>query len=210
MKKYIFLLIFICLSVNVQSQNKKSLLKKGNKLFKDSLYNDAEIKYRKSLEKDQDYFGASYNLANSIYKQERYDESSSLYKSLKDNAKNDEELSVIHFNEGNSLLKEKKTDLAIESFKEALRKSPNDEDARFNLAYALKMKEQEQENKDQENKDQENKDQENKDQENKKDQMSKEDAKKMLEALEQKEKTLQEKLQKKKVKGQRVKILKDW
>ncbi len=157
MKRYIFLLIFICLSVNVQSQNKKSLLKKGNKLFKDSLYNDAEIKYRKSLEKDQDYFGASYNLANSIYKQERYDESSSLYKSLKDNAKNDEELSVIHFNEGNSLLKEKKTDLAIESFKEALRKSPNDEDARFNLAYALKMKEQEQENKDQENKDQKTK-----------------------------------------------------
>ena len=68
MKKYIFLLIFICLSVNVQSQNKKSLLKKGNKLFKDSLYNDAEIKYRKSLEKDQDYFGASYNLANSTLK----------------------------------------------------------------------------------------------------------------------------------------------
>ena len=205
MKRYIFLLVTICLCINVQSQNKKSFLKKGNKLFKDSLYNDAEIKYRKSLEKDQDYFGASYNLANSIYKQERYDESSSLYKSLKDNAKNDEELSVIHFNEGNSLLKEKKTDLAIESFKEALRKSPNDEDARFNLAYALKMKEQEQENKDQENKDQENKDQENK-----KDQMSKEDAKKMLEALEQKEKELQEKLQKKKVKGQRVKILKDW
>ncbi len=167
MKRYIFLLIFICLSVNVQSQNKKSLLKKGNKLFKDSLYNDAEIKYRKSLEKDQDYFGASYNLANSIYKQERYDESSSLYKSLKDNANNDEELSAIHFNEGNSLLKEQKTDLAIESFKEALRKNPNDDDARFNLAYAQMMKKQDQENKDQENEDQENKDQENEDQENK-------------------------------------------
>ena len=39
---------------------------------------------------------------------------------------------------------------------------------------------------------------------------NKEDAKKMLEALEQKEKELQEKLQKKKVKGQRVKVLKDW
>ena len=129
MKRYIFLLVTICLCINVQSQNKKSFLKKGNKLFKDSLYNDAEIKYRKSLEKDQDYFGASYNLANSIYKQERYDESSSLYKSLKDNANNDEELSTIHFNEGNSLLKEQKTDLAIESFKEALRKNPNDDDA---------------------------------------------------------------------------------
>ena len=40
--------------------------------------------------------------------------------------------------------------------------------------------------------------------------MSKEDAKKMLEALQQKEKELQEKLQKKKTKGQKIKILKDW
>ena len=40
--------------------------------------------------------------------------------------------------------------------------------------------------------------------------MSKEDAEKMLEALEQREKELQEKLQKKKVKGQKIKILKDW
>jgi hypothetical protein len=40
--------------------------------------------------------------------------------------------------------------------------------------------------------------------------MSKKDAEKMLEALQQKEKELQEKLQKKKVKGQKIKILKDW
>jgi hypothetical protein len=32
----------------------------------------------------------------------------------------------------------------------------------------------------------------------------------MLEALQQREKELQEKLQKKKVKGQKIKILKDW
>ena len=40
--------------------------------------------------------------------------------------------------------------------------------------------------------------------------MSKKDAEKMLEALQQREKEIQEKLQKKKVKGQKVKILKDW
>ena len=40
--------------------------------------------------------------------------------------------------------------------------------------------------------------------------MSKEDAEKMLEALQQREKEIQEKLQKKKVKGQKIKILKDW
>ena len=40
--------------------------------------------------------------------------------------------------------------------------------------------------------------------------MSKEDAEKMLEAIQQQEKELQEELQKKKVKGKRVKVLKDW
>ena len=40
--------------------------------------------------------------------------------------------------------------------------------------------------------------------------MSKEDAEKMLEALQQQERELQEKLQKKKVKGKKVKVLKDW
>ena len=34
--------------------------------------------------------------------------------------------------------------------------------------------------------------------------------KKMLDAMEQKEKEIQEKLQKKKVKGKKIKILKDW
>jgi len=235
MKIYFYLLIILIGVTNItEAQNKKSFLKEGNKLFSDSSYNASEIKYRKSLEKDQDYFSASYNLANSIYKQERFDESSSLYESLQDNARNNHELSQIYHNKGNSLMKQQKTDLAIKAYKDALRENPNDEDTRFNLAYAKKIKQKEEENKDKENKDEENKEeenkekkdqekeeknkeQENKDQENKKqekeekkDQMSKEDAEKMLEALEQKEKELQEKLQKKKVKGKKIKILKDW
>ena len=40
--------------------------------------------------------------------------------------------------------------------------------------------------------------------------IDKEDAKKMLEAIQQKEQDLQEKLQKKKNKGKKIKILKDW
>jgi len=233
MKIYFYLLIILIGVTNItEAQNKKSFLKEGNKLFSDSSYNASEIKYRKSLEKDQDYFSASYNLANSIYKQERFDESSSLYESLQDNARNNHELSQIYHNKGNSLMKQQKTDLAIKAYKDALRENPNDEDTRFNLAYAKKIKQKEEEEeeeeeekkdkenkekKDQENKDEKNKEQENKDQENKeqekeekKDQMSKEDAEKMLEALEQKEKELQEKLQKKKVKGKKIKILKDW
>ena len=54
------------------SQSKKKFIKEGNKLYNDSSYNMAEMKYRKSLEKDQDYFNSAFNLADSIYKQNRF------------------------------------------------------------------------------------------------------------------------------------------
>ena len=189
------------------------------------------MKYRKSLEKDQDYFNAAFNLADAVYKQERYQEATSFFEALKDNAKNNQELSQINHNLGNSLFKENKIDQAIDAYKNSLRQNPNDEETRYNLAYAQKIKQQQQQqqNQDQEqeqdkkkNKKDQNQDQEKKNdnkeqkendqknQEEKKDEMSKEDAKKMLEALQQKEKELQEKLQKKKTKGQKIKILKDW
>ena len=234
MKKISIFILLISLSYNIQSQNKKTLIRDGNNLYNDSSYNMAEMQYRKSLEKDQDYFNASFNLADAIYKQERYEESSSLFDALKDNAKNNIDLAKINHNLGNSLLKENKTDQAIEAYKDALRNNPKDEQTRYNLAYAQKVKKQEQEQKkdQEENKDQkkeedkedkkqeeqeqekENKDQDKKEdkkqEEQKKEDMSKEDAEKMLEALQQREKEIQEKLQKKKVKGQKIKILKDW
>ena len=229
MKKLSIFILLISLSYTGQSQNKKTLVRDGNNLYNDSSYNMAEMQYRKSLEKDQDYFNASFNLADAIYKQERYEESSSLFDALKDNATNNIDLAKINHNLGNSLLKENKTDQAIVAYKDALRNNPKDEQTRYNLAYAQKVKKQEQEQqKDQDKedkKDQDKKDKKDQDKKDKKDQdkkeeqkqeeqkkedMSKEDAEKMLEALQQREKEIQEKLQKKKVKGQKIKILKDW
>ena len=224
----LFFLVSSCIITN--AQNKKSLIKDGNKLYTDSSFNMAEMKYRKALEKDQDYFNASFNLADAIYKQERFEESTSLFDALKDNASNNIDLANINHNLGNSLMKENKTDLAIEAYKNALRQNPKDEETRYNLAYAQKIKKQEQEQQNQDKQDQDKQEQDKQDQEQQEqkeqqkqdkqnqeqkeqqeqDKMSKEDAEKMLEALQQREKEIQEKLQKKKVKGQKVKILKDW
>ena len=220
---------------NSIGQNKKKLIKEGNKLYNDSSYNMAEMKYRKSLEKDQNYFNAAFNLADAVYKQERYEEASSFFESLKDNARNDLDLAHINHNLGNSFLKEGKLNEAIDAYKNSLRLNSSDDDTRYNLAYAQKMKQQQeqQQNKNQDKEQNKNQDKEqNKNQDKEqdkeerqnqqeqnndkdknpqeKDEMSKEDAEKMLEALLQKEKELQEKLQKKKVKGQKIKILKDW
>ena len=231
--KNIAILLLLVLSTSSFAQNKKSFLRDGNTLYADSSYNDAEMQYRKSLEKDQDYFNASFNLADAVYKQERYEESSALFDALIDNAPTENDLAKVYHNLGNSLTQEQKLEEAIEAYKNALRINPNDAETRHNLALSKKQKqEQEQqeekkeenkeEKKDQEkdkegedkqeqNKEQEKEDEEKENQpEEKKEEMSKEDAEKMLEAIQQEEKELQEELQKKKVKGKRVKVLKDW
>ena len=237
MKKIIFILSFL-MSFNSFAQNKKSFLREGNQLYSDSSYNEAEMKYRKSLEKDQDYFNASFNLADAVYKQERYEESSALFDALKDNAPTETDLAKVYHNLGNSLVKEQKLEEAIDAYKSSLRINPKDKDTRHNLAITHKQKQQqekEQENKDEKDEQEQDKEGENKEEEKedkekeqsqekkeqqeekkenkpeeKKEEMSKETAEKMLEAIQQKEKELQEELQKKKVKGKRVKVLKDW
>ena len=231
--KRLLIILSLLISFTSFAQNKKSLLRGGNTLYADSSYNDAEMQYRKSLEKDQDYFNASFNLADAVYKQERYEESSALFGALIDNAPTKSNLSKVFHNLGNSLVKEQKLDEAIDAYKNALRINPNDAETRHNLALC-KQKKQEQEQQQEENKEdkEENKEEENKEdqekneknkenqeqkqeeqqnqQEEKKEEMSKEDAEKMLEAIQQQEKDLQKELQKKKVKGKRVKVLKDW
>ena len=232
MKNLLFILSFL-ISITSIAQNKKSFLRDGNTLYADSSYNEAEIQYRKSLEKDQDYFNASFNLADAVYKQERFEEASALFDALKDNAPTEDDLAKVYHNLGNSLVKEQKLEEAIDAYKSALRINPKDEDTRHNLALSKKQKQEQEENKEKkdENKDEqkednkeeekENKEQE-KNQENqeqkeektpeeeKQEEMSKEDAEKMLEAIQQQEKELQEELQKKKLKGKRMKVLKDW
>ena len=227
MRKVLFMLS-ILMSINSIAQNKKSFLRNGNELYADSSYNEAEIQYRKSLLEDQDYFNASFNLADAIYKQERYEESSALFDALKDDAPTETDLAKVFHNIGNSLVKEQKLDEAISAYKSALRINPNDKDTRHNLALTTQQ-EQENKNENKENKDEqkEDKEEDNKEKENKenkkqqeekqennpeekKEEMSKETAEKMLEAIQQQEKELQEELQKKKVKGKRVKVLKDW
>ena len=234
MRKFLFIL-FLLTSITSFAQKKKSFLRDGNTFYTDSSYNEAEMQYRKSLEKDQEYFNASFNLADAIYKQERHKEASALFDALKDNAPTNEDLAKVYHNLGNSLAKEGELDDAIAAYKSALRINPNDNDTRHNLALS-KQKKQEQEQQEEENKEEqkeekegdkkeeqkdkekeetkkqeENKEEQKQNQpEEKKEDMSKEDAEKMLEAIQQQEKDLQEELQKKKFKGKRTKVLKDW
>nr|HPI53317.1 tetratricopeptide repeat protein [Chitinophagaceae bacterium] len=94
--------------------------------------------------------------------------------------------SQANHNVGNTFLEQKKWDDAIQYYKQSLRENPNSPNTKYNLAYAQKMKQQQdqQQNKDknkqdkQDQKDQQKKDQQPKDDQQKQDQKDKQDQQK--------------------------------
>ena len=222
-------LLFLVICAHAQNPNK--LIRQGNNAYADSSFTNAEEHYREALADNQDAFNAAFNLADAIYKQGSYEESSALFQGLTAKAESKTEKAMAYHNLGNSLLQEQKLDDSIEAYKNALRNNPSDADTKHNLAFAQRMKQQQEQNKEEEQQQEEqqeqqekedqqdgnNQNQENEPQEEQKpqeeqnpDQISKEEAEKMLDALQQQEKELQEDLQKKKAKGVKLKIEKDW
>ena len=223
------LLSLVCFETSAQKERK--FIRKGNGLFEDKNFENSEVEYRKALDKDAASFEAAFNLGDALYKQKKYDEALEQFQALASKETDPQRLGLLHHNIGNTLLVNKKIDESIEAYKQSLRHFPNSRETKYNLEYARKMKEKEEEqkkkNKDQQ-KNQDNKDNKdkNKDQDKKKDEknkekqkpeqgdqkekqqpkegkISKEDAQRLLKALENDEKKVQEKVQKAKAKAQK-------
>jgi Ca-activated chloride channel homolog len=219
-KLTIVLLLFLPVMSNAQQVKKQ--IRKGNREYSNGKYNEAELHYRKALEKKPQYGKATYNLGNALYKQNQYEPAISKYESLLETEKNYETLSKYYYNLGNSYFKTQKLEQSIESYKQSLRLNPKDQDAKHNLFLAQSMLNQQknQQNRDQQNKDQQNKDQQNKDQQLQQDQqqngekkeakISKQDAERLLEAMEQDEKDVLKKVEEKKMQGRKIPVEKEW
>ena len=82
MKVRLTLFVIILNTAVVLAQHPNGMIRKGNTAYKDSSYSDAEQLYREALMKDQSSYEASFNMADAIYKQERYSEANSLFKAL--------------------------------------------------------------------------------------------------------------------------------
>lgn len=157
----LILLVFL-LALNAMGQSNESIkkLRKGNAEFEKKDYKNAEISYRKAIEKSDDYYKAKYNLATSLYKQGNYEEAAKLYTELAHNSIDSTSRAKNFHNLGNAQFMQKKYEESIISYKNALKSNPNDNDTRYNLAYAQKMlQKQKQENKKDQNQKEKNKDQ---------------------------------------------------
>ncbi|HPI20969.1 MAG TPA: tetratricopeptide repeat protein, partial [Candidatus Kapabacteria bacterium] len=189
------------------SQNKKTHIREGNKLYKENKFNDAEIEYRKSLELEKQNNKAIFNLGDALYKQEQYDSAAAKFAAIANQNLDRETTAKAYHNLGNALLKNKKYQESIDAYKKSLRLSPKDMDTKYNLEYAKRMmiaqqQQQQQKNQNKDNKDEQDKNkqdqqqqqQDNKDNQDKnkqdqqqqqQDKISKEDAKRILQALDQ-------------------------
>ena len=113
----------------------------ANEKFKEAvkLYQDAEISYRKGMATTKNFPKSNYNLANSLYRQEKYEDAANSYKYVAEQKENDRSLRAkAYHNYGNSLLKQEKYKESIEAYKDALKLNPRDLDTKYNLEYARK------------------------------------------------------------------------
>jgi hypothetical protein len=265
MKQILLISILIVLTVTAFGQNERKYVRNGNNLFMEAVhdttkidtvkFSNAETEYRKALNKKPNDLKWDYNLADALYKQQKFDEAAEKFEALGEKMETPEEKARAYHNLGNSQLMKQKLDESIESYKKALRQNPSDIETKYNLAYAqmLKKKKEEQEkkqnkdnkddkknkdkkdNKDKNNKDNKDKDKKNQDKKNQdkknqdknkdknqqnKDQqkqqqqqnkISKQDAERLLQALQNDEKKIQDKVKKAKAaKAKRTKVEKEW
>lgn len=227
-KKYfgLFLLLFVTGFVSAQKAE-RDFIRKGNRLYRDSVYIDAEVNYRKALDVNPTSTISMFNLGNTLLQQNKPQEAMELFTDAAKTEKNKLKLAQIFHNMGVIYQSQKDYAKAVEVYKESLRNNPKDDETRYNLALAQKMLKDQQQNQqqdNQQNKD-ENQNQQQQKQENNQDkqqtqdnqqqsqpqnqQMSKENAEQLLNSVMQDEKSVQDKVKKQQI-IQGGRLEKDW
>lgn len=228
----ITLMICLVATSNMQAQkDERALIRKGNRLFNDSAFVDADVNYRKALEINPQSTVAMYNLGNTLSQQNIIKDAIEQYANAARIEKDKEKLGEIYHNMGVLYQSQKQYNKAIEAYKQSLRNAPQSMETKYNLALAQKLlKDQQQQQQNQQENQQENQQQQedNKQKQDKEQQqqeqqqnqnqnqnsqnqeeMSKENAEQLLRSIMQDEKGVQEKVKKQQV-MQGGKLEKDW
>ena len=220
--------LFSCFSpLSSTAQTDRQYIRQGNKLFRSGDYPNAEVSYRKAIEKNPRNPQAVFNLGNALMAQKKDSAAVVQFENASKLETNPLRKAKAYHNMGVVCQSHKMYGEAIEAYKNALRLNPEDNETRYNLVLC-KHQQQKQQQKQQQNqqgndekkqdnkKDQQKQDQQKdqqddkKQQEQSKPQMSKENAEQLLNAAIQNEKQTQDKLQKAQQQPQRRTIQKNW
>lgn len=164
---------------DVSAQVDKREVRRGNRDFKKENFKEAELDYFRGLAKDSLSFAANYNMANTLYRQENYDQALKHLEKIAEMAADSPVAADYYYNLGNVAMAKEDYQKAVDAYKQSLLRNPTDLEAKENYIYAkekLKQQQNQQNQQDQQNQQQNNdKDQQNQDQD--KDQQSQDDQK---------------------------------
>ena len=138
--EYIILAFALLLaSISAAAQADRREVRSGNRQFRKENFTRAEIDYRKALVKDSSSFAASYDLANSLYRQNNFEEAGKTLEKVKDIAPMSPNSSDYYYNLGNVACQKKDWQAAVDAYKQSLLRNPADMDAKENYIYAKLM-----------------------------------------------------------------------
>lgn len=134
---HVTFLFFTFMSFSQSDPN--NLVLKGNADIENKNYKDAEVKYRKAISTNKNQNKASHNLGNLLFENQNYDEAIQEYFKTQKNSEIDLEKHSAFHNLGNSYMKKKDYAQAVEAYKNALRNNSADDETRYNYALAKKF-----------------------------------------------------------------------
>ena len=162
MLRKIFLPIFLCvgLASTAQTMTEKDYIRSGNRHYADSLFEKAEVDYRKALELNPSSTIALYNLGNALMGQiaqnpSKGGEALSQYTTAAKFETDKTRLAQIYHNIGVLMYAAQKYGESVAAYKESLRNNPTDHETRYNLAKAMHMNKQQQQDQQQQDEQQE-------------------------------------------------------
>lgn len=166
MKRYIYIIsLLILTSFSAFAQEDKRDVRRGNREYDDSNFQEAEINYRKALIKDSLSVAANYNLASSLFRQGKTKEAQEILQQehVQAKASSSEHAADYYYNVGATAVANNDWKTAVDAFQNSLLLNPGDIDAKENYIYAKKKLEQQQQQQQQQQNDQ-NDDQDQNDQ----------------------------------------------
>ena len=224
-RKQVATLFLLMATVSANAQTDRQYIRQGNKQYNAGDYPNAEVSYRKAIEKNPRNPQAVYNLGNALLAQKKDSAAVEQFESAAKLETNPLRKYQSFHNLGVICQGHKMYGEAIEAYKNALRLNPNDDETRYNLVLCKHEKQKQDQNKQNQDqqkqddkkqddkKDQQKQDKDKQDQQKKeqpKPQMSKENAEQLLNAAIQNEKQTQDRLKKQQQQPQRRNIQKNW
>ena len=174
MRYTLFIIILVLVSTASLFAQKavRKNIREGNDHYAQDQYLESELSYRKALEVNGTDSLATFNLGNSLYRQQKAEDALRQYQTVAEQASssgNKPLAAQAYYNMGDIMMSSQQYDKAVQCFKQSLRNNPLDNEARYNLILAqrlLQKQQQDQQNQDQnqQQQDQQQQDQQQQDQ----------------------------------------------